>query len=65
MTQISWGIQRVNENFDIFELMLMHYHFQFMEMFPVASQAEHKTPISLLIEDPIVCINLCCELHPG
>jgi hypothetical protein len=59
LNEIAQGKRRMNENFDIFELTLRRYHFQFVEMFPVASQTKQKTPISLLIEDPYV--RICCK----
>lgn len=53
LREIAEGKKTMNENFDIFELTLRRYHFQFVEMFPLATDTKKKRePISLIIEDP-------------
>ncbi len=57
LREIAEGKKTMNENFDIFELTLRRYHFQFVEMFPLATDTNNKKkrePISLIIEDPTV-----------
>ncbi|ELR18541.1 Fbox domain containing protein [Acanthamoeba castellanii str. Neff] len=53
LREIAEVKKTMNENFDIFELTLRRYHFQFVEMFPLATDTKKKRePISLIIEDP-------------
>jgi hypothetical protein len=55
LREIAEGKKTMNENCDIFELTLRRYHFQFVEMFPLATDTKKKRePISLIIEDPTV-----------